>query len=300
MMRGTTWRAWIVLGIVSGVALLARTADAGTLYATDVYGSASHLYSVNTSTGVLTDIGTLHTSDGRTPIKWGSALTFDAAGTLWCVDGWNWCLAKVNPANAELTIVSPVRDPSLVRGFISGIAFNPVTKILYASLEGTGFYAIDTTAGTFSPLVMGGTTPLAALSYGNDGQLYGVNYGGAIYRVDPNNGFSLTAVGFALGAGGNLHYVRDITAMSDAAGVSFFAETDMLGGNGGLAELVLGSPNTYTYTGTGVSGLSGRNVDGLAYRGDDPPPAVPEPSSFALAFGLGTVALAVGWRRRAA
>lgn len=86
--------------------------------------------------------------------------------------------------------------------------------------------------------------------------------------------------------------------MGDGSAGSLFAESDFLPGwfgQAGLARIVAGPTTTYSAIGL-LTGAVGR-VDGLAYDGD-PAPAVPEPSSFVLALGLGGLGLAFGRRRQ--
>jgi len=128
--------------------------SSGTLYAVyDVLASgAEDLFSINTSTGMATDIGAIipFVIAGNDL----SAMAFDASGNLWVYDDDALKLYTVNTSTgAILTSVNvTVNGMSQFTGSVAGMSFNPANGTLYlATGEGTtNLYTVNTTTGALS------------------------------------------------------------------------------------------------------------------------------------------------------
>ncbi|MCJ7439488.1 MAG: hypothetical protein MUP97_17250, partial [Acidimicrobiia bacterium] len=194
----------------------------GTLYAyriptsVDTKPGPAALVKVDTATGAQVVVGDL-------PVMFNGGMTFDAAGNLWLYSfnptdpstsgcSKNFCLWKVNPANADATLVGG-QDTR----FVGGLAAT-CTEVQAGTQVATGpapisrLDRVDTATADLFKIVdlkgVGGTTGLdvnqtSGLDYDATGVLWGVGLSAltgrtplllsAVFRVDPATGVTATA-----------------------------------------------------------------------------------------------------------
>jgi hypothetical protein len=117
--------AHIFTAAVVGLLSFVFTASAGTLYGTDYNpGSVSSLYTVNTSTGVLTRIGS-------TGVKDIGDLTSDQVSTIRAIQLTTDDLVTINPQTGVGTVGPNITGTGLSDSDpIVSIAWDPVTGVL--------------------------------------------------------------------------------------------------------------------------------------------------------------------------
>ncbi|QDV81681.1 PEP-CTERM sorting domain-containing protein [Planctomycetes bacterium TBK1r] len=256
------------LGVVPPLAVYAEPV----LYLAD--GNSSSLWTVNTTTGNATRVGSL----GLTPSLIG--LAYDS------VDG-NLLMTSSNGVNSQLfRLDQSTGQASLVgdTGFqaISGLAFDPNSQVLYGGSGATdSLFTIDRTTGA--------ATPVGA---------YGVNVGGHGLGYDNQNqqlwmtdGFldTLYSVNTSTGAATEI----GSTGLTSVAALAFHSgENRLYGINTNDDTLVRLNTSTGMGEVVGDLGFDAFNV-GLAFR----PAAIPEPSSWILLL-LITCVLVMRTRRR--
>jgi hypothetical protein len=278
--------ALILMAVAVGVASFASTAGASMLYATDYNpGVASQFYSVNTSTGVITHIG----STGVDNI---ADLTSNQTTTIWGIQASTDDLVTINPNTGAGTVGPTITGTGLSATIpIYSIAWDPLTGILYGNTsEGAGatadtLYSINPVTGAATLLGKIGYNDVYALGFGQDGTLWGVE------NADDNGG--LIDINLTTGAGtltGNTGVQGIFDIASDPAGSGFYA--------GESNTFALYKLNVATATATEVGSYqSVANVAGLAFL--NPGAATPEPDSIVLlTAGIGLIGLATRRRRK--
>jgi len=120
----------------------------GTLYEVGgANGTNSDLFSINTTTGVATDIGPITTNSHDL-----SAMAFDSSGNLWVFDQAGSQLYRVNTATGA--ILSTVSVNISGTGNVAGMSFNPAIGTLYVGtgLGTNGLYTLNTSTGNLFPV----------------------------------------------------------------------------------------------------------------------------------------------------
>lgn len=120
----------------------------GTLYEVGgANGTNTDLFSINTTTGVATDIGHITTNSHDL-----SAMAFDSSGNLWVFDQAGSQLYRVNTATGA--ILSTVSVNISGTGSVAGMSFNPANGTLYVGtgLGTNGLYTLNTTTGNLFPV----------------------------------------------------------------------------------------------------------------------------------------------------
>lgn len=164
----------------SGSPIIALEADSqGNLYAGNFGGN---FYSVNKSTGQLTQLGVL----GFTGVK---DFTFDTQGTLWAVSANR--LYRVNPATG-FSSAGPMISGTNAE--VQGIMVDPLTGTFYATTY-TGssvLYTIDLSTGNATPVIANTSLGISSPT-GGDFMPLSVNRG---HRVTVNPGMTSAARDF--------------------------------------------------------------------------------------------------------
>jgi WD40 repeat protein len=141
------------------IADIAFRAD-GTLFASGGGDGASPLYTINTTTGVATLIGTMSGAGG------GNGLAFNSAGTLYLA-GFS-ALYTVNPATAATTQVATL-DFGDTNDIFAGMKFNPNTGVLFGTTHGQ-LGSVNVFNGNVIVTVLGNTgADLEAVAFGTGG-----------------------------------------------------------------------------------------------------------------------------------
>jgi outer membrane protein assembly factor BamB len=120
----------------------------GTLYEVGgANGTNTDLFSINTTTGALTDIGTITTNSHDL-----SAAAFDSSGNLWVFDQAGSQLYRVSTATGA--ILATVNVNISGTGNVAGMSFNPANGTLYVGtgLGTNGLYTLNTTTGNLFPI----------------------------------------------------------------------------------------------------------------------------------------------------
>ena len=120
----------------------------GTLYEVGgANGTNLDLFSINTSTGSATDIGTITTNSHDL-----SAMAFDSSGNLWVFDQSGSQLFRVSTATGAILATVSVNISGT--GNVAGMSFNPANGILYVGtgLGTNGLYTLNTTTGNLFPI----------------------------------------------------------------------------------------------------------------------------------------------------
>ena len=162
-----------VSGVMAG---LAYDAENDILFGST--SSTSNLYSINRSTGTATLIGPI-----GVPLM--HALAFDnSTGILYGAYGGTSSLYRINPLTGAATLIGDAGFP------FSGLAFEPVTNILYGTTYAPGvtkLLRIDVATGQATQI---GTVALNGVSFEPEtGVLYGISNGSlglrkGLYTVD--------------------------------------------------------------------------------------------------------------------
>jgi PEP-CTERM motif len=243
-------------------------------------GSASQFYSVNTSTGVITRVG----STGLIDL---ADLTSNQVLTIWEIQANTDDLVTISYQTGIGTAGPTITGAGLSASVpIYSIAWDPVTGVLYGTTsQGAGatadtLYSINPATGAATFIGKIGFNDVYALGFGQDGTLYGVE------NADDNGG--LVNINLTTGVGtlvGNTGVQGIFDIASDPAGSGFFAAESN--------TFALYKLNAATAVATEVGSYqSFANVAGLAFV--DPGAATPEPNSIALiTAGLGLIGLAV-------
>jgi len=275
----------ILTAAALGFASFATTAGASMLYATDYNpGVASQFYSVNTSTGVITHIG----STGVTNI---ADLTSNQTTTIWGIQASTDDLVTINPITGAGTVGPTITGTGLSASDpIYSIAWDPVTGILYGNTsKGAGatadtLYSINPTTGAAALIGQIGINDIYALGFGQDGTLWGVE------NADDNGGLvdiNLTTGTGTLTGDTGVQGIFDIA--SDPSGSGFYA--------GESNTFALYKLNVSNATATEVGSYqSVANIAGLAFLGAA---QTPEPDSVVLlTAGLGLIGFAARHRKK--
>lgn len=275
----------ILAAAVLSLASMASTAEASMLYGADYNpGSPSQFYSINTSTGVITHIG----STGVTNI---GDLTSDQVSTIWGIQANTDDLVTINSATGVGTVGPTITGTGLsASAAIYSLAWDPVTGILYGNTSvGNGatadtLYSINTTTGAATMLGRIGINDVYALGFSQNGTLYGVE------NADDNGGLLninlTTGVGTLVGNTG-VQGIFDIA--SDPSGSGFYAAESN--------TFALYKLNVATATATEVGSYESiANIAGLAFLA--PGSATPEPDSILLlTAGLGLIGFGTSRRK---
>ena len=132
---------------------LAFHPQTGILYGAQTAG-ADRLYTIDTTTGQATIIGTIIDSGDI------SALAFDADGSLWALDtSFNQSLYRLDPSTGS--ILSTIAIDGDYLGNTAGMAFEPDTGLLWVASNNlvnnaNRFYQLSTESGLLRPMGMTG------------------------------------------------------------------------------------------------------------------------------------------------
>ena len=165
------------------------------LYA--VAGGVNTLYSVNTSSGALTSIGTIHRVTQNTARDVSS---FDyRGGTLVGSDlsGDTTAIFSTNTSDASTSTLTSVQG----NGSIRALTFKTDTTAIVYRQTGDNLYqlqSLDVASGAVTNIGSTSSNIVSGLDFGSDGMLYAVGLqnstGGTICSVNPTTGaFSLIA-----------------------------------------------------------------------------------------------------------
>lgn len=185
----------------------------GTLYAMDIDGTK--LYTVNTSTGALTSVGSTGSTNGT------SGIAFSPSGVLYQVNNLipvaNSYLNRVNTSNANLTRIGT----DIGHRTSGSIAYQ--NGVLYETNTSTGSDTLDTintTLGTSTAIGSTGYSVIAGLTSVN-GTLYGFDAGGDILTLNTTTGAGTVVKSYTLpavaGAGLNTNNFIEAAAFQNAA-----------------------------------------------------------------------------------
>jgi hypothetical protein len=247
-------------------------------------GVASQFYSINTSTGLITHIG----STGVDNI---ADLTSNQTTTIWGIQASTDDLVTINPVTGVGTVGPTITGTGLSASVpIYSIAWDPLTGILYGNTsKGDGatadtLYSINPTTGAATLIGQIGYNDVYALGFGQDGTLWGVE------NNDDNGG--LVDINLTTGLGtltGNTGVQGVFDIASDPATGAFYA--------GESNTFALYSLNVATATASEIGSYeSVANIAGLAFLGA----ATPEPDSIVLlTAGLGLIGFAARRRKNA-
>jgi hypothetical protein len=269
-----------VIPAALGLLSLVPAAGASTLYATDYTpGSVSYFYTVNTSTGALTRVGSTGVNDI-------GDLTSNQVYTIWGVQLTTDDLLTINPFTGVAAVGPALTGTGLsTNNPIASLAWDPATGVLYGN-SSTGYgatadtlYSINPTTGAATLIGKIGFSDIYALGFGQDGTLYGIEDSDALGTV--------LSINLTTGAGtstGNTDLQGIFDLASDPAGSGFFAAD---GNNFSLYKVNVAN-GTPTQIG---SYQSDANIAGLAFLA--PATAAPEAASIVmLTAGLGLIGLA--------
>ncbi|HEY3826663.1 MAG TPA: hypothetical protein VGL82_19015 [Bryobacteraceae bacterium] len=200
----------ILTTIAVSLVLFTSTAGASTLYGTDYNpGSVSSFYSVNTSTGVITRVGSTNVTNL-------GDLTSDQISTIWSVQITTDDLVTINPITGAGTLGPTMTGTGLSSSApIASLAWDPATGVLYGSTSvGYGatadtLYSINPTTGAATLIGKIGFADVYSLGFTQDGTLWGVE------TYDPSG--TLIDINTATGAGTsvgntNVYGVYDIAS----------------------------------------------------------------------------------------
>ncbi len=196
----------LILALVCG--FLFRAAGAASadlvLSGTHLFGGQS-LMTVDPLTGAETLVGTVQLQGGGTVTIAGGALAYDALTDRLYANGYDASstsvLCRIDPSTAVATLIGP--SGALHNLSLGGLAFDPVSRVLYgtgtetgASVQGTFLYAVDTLTGAATPIGHTGAPGTYLHSLGCDpvtGVLYGQGYRSfnsrsSLFTVDKGTG----------------------------------------------------------------------------------------------------------------
>ncbi|QDV43965.1 hypothetical protein Enr13x_38260 [Stieleria neptunia] len=260
----------VALCVLSPIALYAEPV----LFLAD--GNSSSLWTINTTTGNATRVGSL----GLTPSLIG--LAYDSVGgdlLMTSSNGDNSQLFRLDQSTGQASLVGDTGSQA-----ISGLAFDPHSQVLYGGSGATNsLFTIDRGTGA-ATLVGGYGVEVGGHGLGFDSQnqqlLMTDVVQDTLYSVDRNTG-AATAIGG--------------TGLTSVAGLAFHSgENRLYGINANDDTLVRLNTSTGVGEVVGDLGFDAFNV-GLAFR----PSAIPEPSSGILLLAVGCVAVVRSRRRRA-
>jgi large repetitive protein len=255
-----------------------------------IYGGAYHgstLYSVNTSTGALTAIGTGNISYGDFGSTTSGLYAFGDNGDLY----------SINPTNGAATDIGATSFGGIVMGMSSG------SSTLYLT-QNNSLYSLNTTTGSATLI---GTTNEGESGFGALVSVGGTLYGGAydastpdIYSLDPQSAAATfvaaspaTPAAPADGAvvNGYIDAARDTAAQAltgsaeDGSTVTVYDNGTQIGtttanastGHWGflIGQLADGSTHSYTVTATDAAGNASQQSTALSFTVDITPPVTP-------------------------
>jgi hypothetical protein len=146
------------------------------LYGTSFNGIATELYSINTSTGALTDIGPTGAAASYT-----AGLTFSGNGTLYGDDGAN--LVTIDTTTGAETIVGNMGVST-----DGDFAFNQQNTFMYMTGGGGNLYTVDPSTGSATLVgAMGASAGIYGLVDLSSG-LYGFGYDDNVYSINTSTG----------------------------------------------------------------------------------------------------------------
>lgn len=254
--------------------------------------------------------------DGST--LYGSTAAGGVAGELWVINA---------STGAALTDVGPLNDVTGKNYGVTGLAFDPVSGLLYGSTSGhsgTSLLAINPSTALVTVVGSYGTTgTMADIAFDASGNLYGISSSGGanLYSINISTGQAtkVGASGFSVTAGGGLAispagvfystpegndlgtydsttgaYTAIATIATPAGSGTSYGALAFDGNT--LYGMDLGSPThlvTIDPTSGAVTdiGTSVANIDGIAF-------SVPEPGAGLLILGAGVIPFLSGIRRR--
>ncbi len=273
---------------IAVAALIAPSAQASTLYATDLgVSGAVILHSVNQSTGALTTIG-----DPGNPFRIFN-LTSNQSDTIWGILGPTIGnvgpndLYKFNPATGVATKVATLTGPGITTtNPVSSLAWNPGDGFLYGNTTAdTGsaatLYRIDPNTGAATQIGLVGIDEVFGLGFGQDGILYGTDFSGRFLSVSTSTG-----IASVIGSTGIPFGVFDLASRPEDGKIFVLSNFDQ--------SIYTVDPSTGVATSVGPWG--NQILSGLAFL-NDTGSGTPEPGTFGLlAFSLPV--LLFGFQRR--
>jgi len=179
-------------------------------------------------------------------------------------------LYTLNPATGGVSQdIGPLNDASAVNYSVSGLAFDPITGVLYGStgaVSGNSLLTINPTTGLVTVIgSFGGTATMTDLAFDSSGNLYGISSSGGanLYSINLASGLAtkVGSSGLSFTEGGGL-------AIS-SGGICYGAP---IPGEFGTYDLTTGaythiaSPATPVGAGTSYAGLA---FDGSTLYGDN-------------------------------
>jgi hypothetical protein len=243
------------------------------LYATQ-FQANGNFYSVNTSTGAATAIGSTNSFVPAMDFRPSNGVLYGASSSL----------DTVNIKTGHATTIAPLSD------LMVSIAFSPSDQLYAVNNAGDTLFTLNPVTGaTLTRVPLTGTVfssgrsfpgEINGIDFGPDGSLYGV--GNGLYTINPMTGVAsrITPLGKYITVAGDLF--DDIDFGTDGV---------LRGLTSGASSISL-LYNTDPSTGVGtLVGSTGFQMDGLASI------PTPEPSAWALLL-FGTVGLLVFRSRR--
>ena len=172
---------------------LVMTPDGNFLYATDTAKNMIYEMSINSTTGVLTSIGSQ--ASGTTP----SAVAIDPKGKFLYVGNSGSNSFSVYAIGSDGKLTETAFSPVTVNGPVEGVNISPKGTYLFASVPSTSSiyeYTLDATTGTptissGSPMTVGTAPRFVAVSP-NETFAIVLESGGTVNRLDIGSGGTLT------------------------------------------------------------------------------------------------------------
>lgn len=150
------------------------------LYGVDVV--TDQLVTLNPGTGAATVVGPLGVNIA------GSGLTFDCAGNLWMSTATPESLYRLDPTTGTASLIGAHGRR------VTALAADQTT--LYGAGTGTSvtqqFAIVDTSTGTATDIGPLGVTDVRGLDFDESGVLWGYDFAGVLFTIDPATGAATT------------------------------------------------------------------------------------------------------------